>query len=504
MIAAIFGCERIPDQITGARTTDADPQSSTIPNPPAWAALIDVLPAVLYIDRVDGTSVWVGPQIESVFGCTPEEWSSGYDAWSARMHPEDRERMVASNAAFLRTGGTVSDEYRVVLPDGRIRWIHERAILIPNAPDGEPLVHGILVDVSDERTSHEIAERAGRLFRALVEHSDEAVTIVNERGVVVYQNPSMGRVVGRPAEWFEGRSPLDLMPPEDAARARGVLEALHDNPGGQLPGEFRLRHRDGSVRIVAGVATNLLNEPAVRGIVLNYRDVTQERDMARRLRDAEHRRQALLESMVRAEDEERRRIAASLHDDTIQAMTATLLELDRSDRHLRQGDAAAARDAVADARRTLAEATERTRRLTFELRPQLLEAAGLAAAIRDLAAGLARDTGAEVSVRTRSRRYPGEVETLVYRTVREALLNIRRHARATHVVIRLGERKGALHGRVADDGRGFRTGRPPARRALHIGLETARERLRAAGGSLDVTSAPGQGTTVEFHIPLPE
>jgi signal transduction histidine kinase len=131
--------------------------------------------------------------------------------------------------------------------------------------------------------------------------------------------------------------------------------------------------------------------------------------MARRLRDAEHRRQALLESMVRAEDEERRRIAASLHDDTIQAMTATLLELDRSDRHLRQGDAAAAREAVADARRTLADATERTRRLTFELRPQLLEAAGLAAAIRDLAAGLARDTGAEVSVRTRSRRYPGEV-----------------------------------------------------------------------------------------------
>ncbi len=503
MIAAFLGRESMPDRITGARTTDADPQSSPIHDPPAWAALIDVLPAVLYIDRVDGTSVWVGPQIESVFGCTPEEWSSGYDAWAARMHPDDRDRMVASNAAFLRTGGTVSDEYRVVLPDGRIRWIHERAILAP-AADGEPLVHGILVDVTDERTSHEVAERAGRLFRALVEHSDEAVTIVNERGVVVYQNPSMGRVVGRPPEWFEGRSPLELMPPDDAARARDILAALHDKPGGQLPGEFRLRHQDGSVRVVAGVATNLLNEPAVRGIVLNYRDVTQERDMARRLRDAEQRRRALLESMIRAEDEERSRIAASLHDDTIQAMTASLLELDRSDRHVRQGDAAAAREAIASARQTLADATERTRRLTFELRPQLLEAAGLAAAIRDLAAGLARDTGAEVSVRTRSRRYPGEVETLVYRTVREALINVRKHARAKHVVIRIGERRGALHGRVADDGRGFRTGRPPARRALHIGLETARERLRAAGGSLDVTSAPGRGTTVEFHIPLAE
>ena len=107
-------------------------------------------------------------------------------------------------------------------------------------------------------------------------------------------------------------------------------------------------------------------------------------------------------------------------------------------------------------------------------------------------------------MRTRARRYPGEVETLVYRTVREALINVRRHARAKHVVIRIGERRGGLHGRVADDGRGFRAGRPPARREMHIGLETSRERLRAAGGSLDVTSAPGQGTTIEFHIPLPE
>ena len=176
------------------------------------------------------------------------------------MHPDDRDRMVAPSEEFMRTGGPPSDEYRVVLPDGRVRWIHERAHPAAPAPDGEPLVHGIIVDVTDERTSYEIAERAGRLFRALVEHAGEAVTIVNERGVVVYQNPTMGRVVGRPPEWFEGRTPLDLMPPEDAARARDILAALRDQPGAQLPGEFRLRHRDGSWRVVAGRG----DQPAAR------------------------------------------------------------------------------------------------------------------------------------------------------------------------------------------------------------------------------------------------
>jgi PAS domain S-box-containing protein len=483
---------------------DADSKDEPSSSGPPWAALVETLPAVFYIDRIDGTSVWVSDQIDAVVGCTAAEWASGYGVWSERIHPDDRDRVLARSAEFVRTGGPPSDEYRIVLPDGRVRWLHERSLLLDDATGGEPLVHGVIVDVTDERTSHEIAERAGRLFQALVEHAGEGVTIVNEQGVVVYQNPTMGKVVGRPADWFEGRTPLDLMPPEDAARAREILAAVSDRPGAQLPGEFRLRHRDGSWRTVSGLATNLLHEPAVRGIVLNYRDVTDERDMSRRLHEAEARRQALLESMVRAEDQERSRIAAELHDDTIQVMTAALLELDRSERQLRQGDVAAAREAIAGARSAIADATERTRRLTFELRPQLLEAAGLSAAIRDLAAALARDTGAEVSVRTRSRRYPSEVESLVYRTMREALINVRKHAHATHVVIRLGERGGIIYGRVTDDGRGFRTARPRARRELHIGLETARERLRAAGGSLGITSAPGKGTTFEFTIPLAE
>ena len=231
----------------------------------------------------------------------------------------------------------------------------------------------------------------GSLYRALVEHAREAVTIVDASGVVVYHNPSMGRVVGRPPEWFEGRSPLELMPPEDAARAVRVLQQLAGKPGAQLPGEFRLRHSDGSWRRVEGVATNLLHDPVVRGIVLNYRDVTDERKHEHTLRDIERRRQSLLEEIINAEGEQRSRIAGELHDDTIQVMIASLVELDRSERHLRGGDMEAALGAIAKARATLAEATDRTRRLTIELRPQLLEAAGLGPAIRDLADALHRD-----------------------------------------------------------------------------------------------------------------
>jgi PAS domain S-box-containing protein len=473
---------------------------------PPWAELVEALPAAFYVDRTDGTSLWVSSRVESIIGLTEEEWASGYDPWLERVHPDDRDRVIAGNRRFLEGDPQEpqSDEYRVVLPDGRVRWIHDRALLLADADSGELLVHGVLVDVTEERTSLEVAERVGSLFRTLIEHSREAVTIVDERGVVLYQNPSMGRVVDRPPEWFEGKTPLDLMPPEDAARGREVLAQLHNRPGAQLPGEFRLRHRDGSWRVVEGVATNLLHDPAVGGILLNYRDVTEEREQARQLRDIELRRQALLEDIINAEAEQRSRIAEELHDDTIQVMAASLMELDRIDRHLRKMDVDAARDAITSARRALTKATDRARRLTFELRPQLLEAAGLSAAVRDLADALHHDTGADVKVRTRLSRYPVDIETLVYRTIREVLINVRKHARAANVSISLVERQGSLYGTIRDDGRGFRSTRRPSHTSTHMGMDTARERMRAMTGSFDVTSVVGEGTTVEFLLPLPD
>jgi signal transduction histidine kinase len=202
------------------------------------------------------------------------------------------------------------------------------------------------------------------------------------------------------------------------------------------------------------------------------------------------------------EAQQRSRIAEELHDDTIQVMTAALMELDRIERHLRVDDVDAARGAIASARKALTNATERTRRLTFELRPQLLEAAGLGPAVRDLAASLHRDTGARVNVRTRISRYPVDIETLIYRTIRELLINIRKHAQAANVWVNIVERRRVLHVRIRDDGRGFRMRRRP-RASTHIGIETAGERVRAMTGTFEIVSVVGEGTTVEFQLPLP-
>ena len=89
-------------------------------------------------------------------------------------------------------------------------------------------------------------------------------------------------------------------------------------------------------------------------------------------------------------------------------------------------------------------------------------------------------------MRTRLSRYPVDIETLAYRTIREALINVRRHAGAGNVAISVSERRGELHATVCDDGRGFAGGRRRSRTSKSMGIATARERIRAHGGSFEV------------------
>ncbi len=224
---------------------------------------------------------------------------------------------------------------------------------------------------------------------------------------------------------------------------------------------------------------------------------------AQALAASEHHRLEVLSEMLTAGDRERARIATELHDDTVQVMAATLVTLDRLTARLgddTDADLLAAYDAV---RTTLREAMDRTRRLMFDLRPPLLEAYGLEPALRDLLlqAGMQGgfDTASEISVG----RHPEMVEVLTYRTVREAVINARRHSGAQRLEVRLRDSDGVIRGWVVDDGVGFDVDHAlrRGRSRLNLGLEAMMERVRLAGGDVEIESRPGRGTTLRFEIP---
>jgi signal transduction histidine kinase len=241
-------------------------------------------------------------------------------------------------------------------------------------------------------------------------------------------------------------------------------------------------------------------------VTLSFRRLRESEQLRAALVEAEEQRRMVLNQMLRAEADERARIAEELHDDTVQVLTATLLSLDRERLAGERGDPQAAAQAALRTRDTLALALERTRRLMFELRPPLLEAHGLAPAVRDLVEHANLELGLEVLVAVELPRYSEAFETLVYRIVREGVANVRRHARARRLEVTLVHADGELRGSIADDGRGFDVHRALDRHRtrLHLGLDATIERVRLAGGSIDVESTPGEGTRLSFRLPAAE
>jgi signal transduction histidine kinase len=222
------------------------------------------------------------------------------------------------------------------------------------------------------------------------------------------------------------------------------------------------------------------------------------------LREALHRTQLLNVEIERTAEQERARIAGELHDDTIQVLTAASLRLDDIARRLDVEGGSAAAASVHGVRELIGGSIERTRRLTFELYPPNLDHEGLATTLAALGRGVAEERGSpKVEVVVAVEDLPRPIEQLAYRTVKELLTNARKHANATQVTVAVTVDGDALYGVVKDDGCGIgEAALARARRGFHLGLETTADRLRQAGGGLEITSEPDRGTRAAFTVPL--
>lgn len=207
-------------------------------------------------------------------------------------------------------------------------------------------------------------------------------------------------------------------------------------------------------------------------------------------------------SLLRAEEAERRRIARELHDETGQVLTAIRLELGLLARQV-EGNVPA-RDALDRALDLTGRALETIRATVRGLRPAALDDLGLVPAVEALAEEFSGRTGVivDLSAQEPPEDIPPEVEVALYRIFQEALTNVARHAEARRVRASITVEKRSVVIVVQDDGRGFDPARITKAGDARAGLAGMRERLLGLGGSLDVTTAPGQGVRLEARMPL--
>lgn len=222
------------------------------------------------------------------------------------------------------------------------------------------------------------------------------------------------------------------------------------------------------------------------------------------LRHKEAMRGQLLRKIITAQEEERRRIARELHDETGQAITSLLVSL-----KVIEGAASLeqARALASEIRDLIGKTLDEVRDLASELRPSVLDDLGLVPALARYVGKLPARFGFQVdfiATGTHEQRLPREIESTLYRIAQEALTNVARHAKASHVSLLLEQRRDAILMLVEDNGVGFDAANvmSSAQEREPLGLYGMRERASLVGGCLTVESKPGAGTTISVQIPL--
>ncbi len=279
------------------------------------------------------------------------------------------------------------------------------------------------------------------------------------------------------------------LPPEDAE---------HDDETGRLARAFE------TMRVALAAS---MDEVTQANATLERRVAARTAELQKlyaELKDRDARRADLVRKLLSAQEDERRRIARELHDETCQTVAALAVGLDTV---RRAGSPEEASAKLEDARALASRTLDGLHRVIFDLRPSVLDDLGLVSAVRWWVARHLTPAGiaARLEVEDLEDRLPSTVEIPVFRAVQEALTNALRHSGAKTILIQMSREGGTLSVDVEDDGRGFTPAdvATPSETGQGLGLLGMRERIEILGGTLTLDSSPGAGTHVAFTVPVP-
>ena len=227
--------------------------------------------------------------------------------------------------------------------------------------------------------------------------------------------------------------------------------------------------------------------------------------LVRQLNERNQELQALSEHAINALEEERRRIALTLHDDTGQALSMLIINLERLENQI-SGEEIELKEKLVTTRKLAQQSLANLRMIVYGLRPTILDDLGLVPAIRWYARTNLEEVGIMVELHTNGEVEPlsPQLKSTLFRIAQEAINNIVKHSKAKQVEIKLSQCEKNIQLEVQDDGEGFDLTivRQEALRLQHLGLLGIQERAELAGGEVQLSSVPGSGTHILVKVPF--
>ena len=438
-------------------------------------------------------TIFFSREWKSQLGYTEDEIPNRFGQWESRVHPDDLAPTQAKLQRFLEDpAGHYATEIRLRHKDGSYRWIFTQAQLFRDDLGKPVRMLGCHLDLTARKEAEEALRASEEKFGKAFRNSPDAVLLTTLDGHILDANAGFTRLTGYSPEEFHGSSTAELRLWADGADRERFLSALRDH-GRVMELDAPFRTRTGELRtcLISGELMDLGGKPAIIGVV---RDITERKQAEASLRDLGRR-------LLRAEDEERRRIAKELHDSTAQDLVAVMMNL------------GALRDALAllDVKRVqslddsialVENSVNEIRTLSYVLHPPRLDEIGLPGALSEYAAGL--DKRADIRIRVEAAedfgRLPEELEFVLFRVAQESLANAVRHSQSDAATIRLARKDSGIVLEIEDYGRGMPAGNAQEPGAYGVGIAGMRERLQHLGGRLEIQS--GRAGTI-FRAVLP-
>jgi PAS domain S-box-containing protein len=349
----------------------------------------------------------------------------------------------------------------------------------------------------------EVAEAALResetKYSTLVEDALIGVYIIKE-GAIEFANDKFAAIYGYDKKELIGMDSAMLVHPEE----RNLVKQLREKrlAGEKVPSEYEIRGlKKGGETIWVMRSLSVINfedGPAIAGIV---QDMTKRRKAEEALRESDKELRILSNQLLSAEEKERKRMARELHDGIGQALSAIKFSIENSLRGLRSSPYETELKSLEAVIPLTQKTIEEVRRIVKDLRPSILDDLGILATITWFCREFQNVYGnirinRELGIQETD--IPSPLKTVIYRILQEALNNIAKHSQADRVNLKLQKTSAGIELMVGDNGTGFNLTRAmslnPSRRGF--GLASMRERAQLSGGEFEISSEPGDGTTI--------
>jgi len=273
MRGTVIDVSRLRDTETALRESEA-----------SYRSFLQTFPGIAFCGAMDFRPIFFHGRVEEITGYKFQEMLDQEITWDKLIHPDDLP-LIADTIRKIHDEPrfSVEREYRIIRKDGQHRWIHEFSGNVCDEQGRPCQVRGTLYDVTERKRAEQKLDQSERQFRSLIENASDVITVMDADSRIVYVSPSVERAQGFRPEELIGRSALDLIHPDDREHVRtAILLALSERPEGRKI-ECRFQHKDGGWRVMESVGHNLLGDPAVRGVVVNSRDITDAKQLEEEL-----------------------------------------------------------------------------------------------------------------------------------------------------------------------------------------------------------------------------